>query len=303
MRAEIAVTLVLLGALGAAGCGDGDPAARTTTTTPAQRAAACTPPAPGAYRVPVEDGRVPVLLHVPDVAVKGRRPVVVHLPGAGQDGLFAEAYTGESALADREGFLVAYPTAAGKSPFWNVSGRAAGKPDDIAYLRKVIGRLSGPGICADPKRVFVTGASNGGGMTAALACAAPELLAAAAPVAGGYSSLPRCRSRTPLPLLEIHSLADPVVPYRGKGPGHAGAVATFLREWRARNGCAGAARRSAPADGVTELRWDCDDAPVAHERLRDAPHGWPPSSTARTWAFFSRAPASPGPPASSSRAR
>jgi polyhydroxybutyrate depolymerase len=302
MRAEIAVTLVLLGALGAAACGDGDPAAQ-----PAPRAAGCTPPAPGAYRVPVEDGRVPVLLHVPAVAAQGRRPVVVHLPGAGQDGLLAEAYTGESALADQEGFLVAYPTAAGQSPFWNVSGRAAGKPDDVAYLKQVIRRLSGRGICADPDHVFVTGASNGGGMTAALACAAPELLAAAAPVAGGYSSLPRCRSRTPLPLLEIHSLADPVVPYRGKGPDHAGAVATFLREWRARNGCAdNAADRSEPADGGTDLKWDCDDAPVAHERLRDAPHGWPPSSTERTWAFmkaFRRAPAAPAPPASSSGAR
>jgi polyhydroxybutyrate depolymerase len=290
-----ATALLAAVALAAAwSCGAQDPAVRR----PAAAAARCTPLAPGGQLVRVAADRLPVLLHVPPGAPppSGRRPLVVMLPGAGQDGPFAEAYTGYSGLADRRGFLVAYPTATGASPFWNVSGDQPGKPGDVAYLRRVIGALTGPPTCADPDRVTATGASNGGGMTAVLACAAGDLLAAAAPVAGGYATLPPCRSQRPLPLLEIHSLADPVVPYRGKGRGHAGAVSAFLRAWRQRNHCAGAPRRSRPAAGVQELAWRCrDGARVVHDRLRDAPHGWPggpslsPSSTtARTWRFLSR---------------
>jgi polyhydroxybutyrate depolymerase len=301
MRAEIVVALAMLGTVGAVGCGGDDPAAKAPAggeTTTAKRVAAaenCTPQKPGSYRILVDDKFLPVILRVPPGKPPsgGRWPVVVQLPGAGQDALSVEAQTGESVLADREGFMVAYPTANGKSPLWNITGRVTGLPDDVQYLRKVIKRLSGPNICADPDRVYVTGASNGGGMAAALACAAPDLIAAAAPVAGGYASLAPCRSKTAVPLLEVHSLGDKVVPYGGKGADHAGSVPTFLAEWRARNGCTGPVQRSAPARGVVEMRWTCDGAPVEHVRLAKEPHGWyggksldPNSTTVRTWRFL-----------------
>ena len=48
-------------------------------------------------------------------------------------------------------------------------------------------------VLACTNRVFATGVSNGGGMSARLACDAADLVAAAAPVAGGYGALPDCR--------------------------------------------------------------------------------------------------------------
>jgi poly(3-hydroxybutyrate) depolymerase len=94
-----------------------------------------------------------------------------------------------------------------------------------------------------------------------------------------------------LPILEIHGLRDPIVPYRGKRPDRAGAVRTWLNGWRRRNGCTGAARRSEPAEQVQELRWSCPNGvSVVHDRVLDAQHGWPMlgsfSSTERTWRFF-----------------
>src|SRR5439155_27003687 len=132
----------------------------------------------------------------------------------------------------------------------NVSGNQPGKPDDAAYLRNVIAALTGDAACADPRHVGITGVSNGGGMTALMACRAADLLAAAAPVAGGYSTLPDCTPQRPLPILEIHGLRDEVVPYGGRGPTRAGAVEPFLAAWRVRDACSGAARRSAPAHHV-----------------------------------------------------
>lgn len=296
---RIPIVALVLGpvVLAAAGCGGGG--GETAAPTAAKRPEAvggCRTQAAGAYRVPVADGRVPVILHVPPgTAPGGRWPLVMMLPGAGKGGIDAEAESGESKLADKEGFMVAYPTAAGRSPFWNVSGKDKGKPDDVKYLRTVLQRMTGPNICADPQRLYVTGASNGGGMTAALACAAPDLVAAAAPVAAGYASLSRCTSSKAVPLMAVHSLADKAVPYGGRGADHEGAVDAFLAGWRTRDGCSGAARRSQPAAGVTALRWTCKKAPVVHDRLRDAPHGWyggdsldPGTTTVRTWTFFKR---------------
>jgi polyhydroxybutyrate depolymerase len=257
----------------------------------------CAPPTMGNHQIVIEDGRPAVLIHVPRMSPPGgaRRPLVLVLPGANMTGADMATYTGYSRLADLKGFLVAYPTASGARPFWNVSTTQADKPDDVAYLRHVIEVLTGDTGCADPARVGVTGVSNGGGMSALLACRAADLLAAAAPVAGGYATLPACEPARPLAVLEIHGLRDEVVPYAGSKASHAGAVGPYLDEWRARDNCPGAPRVSAPVPDVKEQRWTCAGGRVvAHARVIDAEHGWPGanslmpfSSTLRTWRFLS----------------
>lgn len=281
--------LVAGGALVRSRADTGSGTASTAVTVPE-----CVPPGPGTHRIVVDNAHPPVALHVPPGPQKPGRPLIIVLPGAGQTAAEIADYTGYSHLADRKGFLVAYPTAAGARPFWNVSGQVPGKPDDVAYLRKTITTLTAA-ACADKRRVGMTGVSNGGGMSARMACDAADLLAAAAPVAGGYSTLPDCRPLRPLPILEIHGVKDQVVPYRGKRADHADAVGNWVRGWLARDHCTAPARRSTPAPRVQELRWACADGRVvAHDRVLDAQHGWPGedsltpfSSTARTWQFLS----------------
>jgi polyhydroxybutyrate depolymerase len=256
---------------------------------------ACAPPTPGTHQVTVQSGRVPVLLHVPSgAAPPGGRPLILVLGGAGMTGADMARYSGYSRLADQKGFLVAYPTATGKHPFWNVSSNPSAA-DDVAYLRAVIGALTGGTGCADHARVGITGVSNGGGMSARMACASADLLAAAAPVAGGYATLPDCEPQRPLPVLEIHGLRDEVVPYHGTGPDGAGSVDRYLEDWRIRDRCGVKPRTSTPAHNVLELRWTCKDGRVVvHDRVIDAEHGWPGerslkpfSTTIRTWQFLS----------------
>lgn len=287
--------LGLLAAVGVAVARSGAPAGSSTTTTTAAAPPACAPPSAGNHSLVVDQGRAPVLLHVPRRGSATRRPLILVLPGAGMTGRDMANYTGYDRLADRKGFLVAYPTAAGRRPFWNVSGQVPGKPDDVAYLRAVIRSLTGPAGCADAARVGITGVSNGGGMSALMACRAADLLAAAAPVAGGYSTLPDCRPQRALPLLEIHGMRDTVVPYQGKQPHGAGNVGDYLSDWLERDRCDRRARRSTPVRRVVELRWRCRDGRiVAHYRVLDAEHGWPGerslrpfSATVRTWRFLS----------------
>jgi len=133
------------------------------------------------------------------------------------------------------------------------------------------------------------------------------MLAAVAPVAGGYKSLPGCHPLRPVPMLEIHGTGDRVVPYKGSGPQRAGDVSGFLLQWRRLDGCPGRVSRRfiqprKPARRVTELRWiGCaGGSAVVHDRVVEAEHGWPGerdylgahefSATFRTWQFLSAFP-------------
>ena len=221
------------------------------------------------------------------------------LPGTDQTASDFARYTGYSQLADRRRFVVAYPTATGARPSWNISGTAAGKPDDVAYLRSVIGAAL-KATCADPRRVGVTGVSNGGGMSARMACDAVRSRQRGRPG--------RRRLRQPARLPPRPARGDHGDPRHGRsrravrGQGHGRlrrraalpqAVAT-ARQLPRRCACAGRRRRaSTSCAGRT-----CSGATaVVHERIHDAEHGWPGtndvtgrsgfSSTAQTWAFLS----------------
>ena len=204
-RDHLWLTAALAGAAAAAGFGGLAIHARHSAASKAALTLApCAPPPAGNHVITVDGARVPVLLHVPP-GPAARRPLVLVLPAAGQSGHVVAGYTGYSRLADKKGFLVAYPTATGgRHPRWNVSGSQPGKPDDVVYLRHVITALTGPDGCANDARVGVTGVANGGAMAAKLACDAGDLLAAAAPVTAVYSSLPACRVPRRVPVLHLH---------------------------------------------------------------------------------------------------
>jgi poly(hydroxyalkanoate) depolymerase family esterase len=131
------------------------------------------------------------LIHPPKgYDAKTPLPLVLVLHGAVQGAANAESMSGMSAKADKEDFLVAYPTGTsrfGLAPTWN-AGACCGyamtnKVDDVGFLRALIDRLEHD-YTVDPKRIFVTGISNGGMMSYRLACELADRIAAIAPVEG-----------------------------------------------------------------------------------------------------------------------
>ena len=243
-----------------------------------------------------------VRIHVPPVAGRSRRlPLVLALHGAGGDGLTMESSTGLSRLSDREGFLVAYPSAYGSRRRWNIAGASGAAPDDVAFMRQLLDDLAQRN-CVNPRRVFATGVSNGGGMVARLGCDLSDRLEAVAPVAGGYSTLPPCRPARPVSVLEIHGWGDPVVPYTGREPTHEGSVREFIENWLARDRCPRKPVRTVPAARVRRADWSpCKrHSAVAHIKMLDGGHAWPGgaalteqrkgravlSATQQVWRFF-----------------
>ncbi len=262
---------------------------------PSPSSAACaSAPASGSERLVLQSsGRTrTALLHVPPAPAGAPLALLIAFHGYRGSGVQMEQESGFSKLADREGFAVVYPDANG--PAWAL---AAGRTSDVSFTAELIALVNSR-LCMDSRRVYVTGVSAGGGMAARVGCDLSDRVAAIAPVAGGYESLPRCTPDRPVSVLEIHGAADRTVPYRGRSPNHAGAVLPYLLGWVARDGCAAAPSKRRVAPRTLLYRWDgcAQSSEVAHLRIAGLGHVYPTplphrrrriSASDQIWAFVS----------------
>lgn len=111
---------------------------------------------------------------------------------------------------------------------------------DIDYVRAVLDDVA-VHDSADPERVAAIGLSNGGGMAAALACHAPNMVDAVVSVAGAYYT-PTVTNCVPgsVPTLLMHGTNDGVVGYGG-GRRHGAtyeSVPDVFATFKAKNVCA-----------------------------------------------------------------
>ncbi|HXE44248.1 MAG TPA: PHB depolymerase family esterase [Conexibacter sp.] len=231
-------------------------------------------------------------VHVPAAALRGPAPLLLAFHGTGGDGRFMERYSGLAAQLDRGPAAIGvFPDAHGSR--WNVEERGEA-PDDVDFVSDLLDAI-GERWCVDLDRVTAAGVSNGGSMAALLACAMPQRIAAVAIVAGGFATLPPCRSRGPVSVLEIHGRDDPIVPYWGIPSQHGrGAVVPWLASWVARDRC----RRVHPharriARGTVRYDWGAcrDGTSVVHIAIAGGTHQWPDAN-----------PPDPGPAATISAA-
>ncbi len=193
------------------------------------------------------------VLHVPPgYTGKTAVPVVFDFHPLGSNMSQWKLATGWSTLADQKGFIVVVPQGHGDS--WNV-GRCcdpaiADGYDDVAFVRAVLDKLS-KDACINPKRVYATGCSNGGGMSYRLACDAADVIAAVAPVdfdcltgATNSPSCGNCNPARPISVAQFRATLDPLAPYAGgptivvQGIEFPGAQANF-KDWATRNACSG----------------------------------------------------------------
>src|SRR5690606_19979542 len=88
--------------------------------------------------------------------------------------------------------------------------------DDVGFILALIAEAKRKWNI-DQERVYVTGPSNGGGMTQRLACEAGEHFAAAATVIGAMSEKLHawCKPKGPLPMLLMAGTDDKLILWEG----------------------------------------------------------------------------------------
>jgi polyhydroxybutyrate depolymerase len=136
----------------------------------------------------------------------------------------ASGLTGFAETAENHGFIVAFPD--GIDGMWNTFPEDFERPrdrpgtgdfmDDVAFTTALIDALA-TYLNIDQRRVYATGASNGGMMCYWLAMKAPHRFAALAPVMSTMPAinLDEAPPAKPMPIFILHGTADPVLPYEG----------------------------------------------------------------------------------------
>ena len=166
------------------------------------------------------------ILHVPagyDEAVS--HPLVIVYHGFGDCASdWADAvgdYYGFNALADEEGFLVAYPQAAYRpakeSTYWEPGNNTGDHiyDNDVYFTEQLIAHVaSDHNVSAE--EVYAAGYSNGGMMAYSVGCTRGDMVAAIGVMSGamldGFDS---CDPTNPVPVIIFHGVGDFVLPYAG----------------------------------------------------------------------------------------
>lgn len=191
------------------------------------------------------------IMHVPDT-YKGDKavPLVLDFHGIGGSGDQHINATKLKAVTDLEGVISLYPTGTPKNIMgngWNV-GPCCSYDDDIKFSREMIKAVQ-EAACIDPKRVYATGFSMGGGMTNHIACNMADVIAAVAPAAMDLNTVNSvsCNPARPIPIIMFRGKNDNVCRYGGGDSGYndglnfLGAEKNF-EFWSKKNGCTDAVK-------------------------------------------------------------
>lgn len=234
--------------------------------------------------------------------------LVLNFHGHGSNALQQASRTDFSTLANAHSVIVAYPqgvvgpdhhTGWATGPRWNP------QVNDVLFTSDLLNYLQKT-LCINPQRIYATGFSNGGGMTNMLACKLAGRIAAFASVSGAYPAMPGgCHPVRPVPIVEFHGTADPIVPYNGAPWKGYPSVSSWLQQWVQRDGCKPTPTIFFHIANVIGEKWTgCrDDVTLVHYRISGMGHMWPKHLMIRTkrsttmfdatqliWSFFQQYP-------------
>lgn len=252
-------------------------------------------------------------------------PMVILLHGGGGNAGNAVNMTQFDVIAEREHLVAVYPDGTGRTRLltWNAGHCCAyareNNIDDVGFISAIIDKLTASHR-ADPRRVYVTGMSNGAMMTHVIGRKLSSRVAAIAPVVGAvFGDEPP--PAEPVPAIIFVGANDRTVPAAGgaiAGNRDDSPIGKLRRQpadrdvaparaaadyWAKADGCAGPAT-SHPANAILVLWKDCRDGmEVAFYTVADNGHAWPGGRAGRPeadqptqafsasetmWAFFKR---------------
>jgi polyhydroxybutyrate depolymerase len=199
--------------------------------------------------IQVDVGRGPVDVYVPSSYDPAKRtPLLLLLHAIIFDGNIQEAYFKLRPEAEARGIIYAYPDGTLDSAgvrFWNATDACCdffdSGVDDPGYVLDVIDAIERV-LNVDPRRVWLSGHSNGGFLSHRLVCDAGERFAGLASLSGpSWKDGANCPSYEPISILHVHGTVDPIVFYGGGQwigmPSPYPGAEDTTQWWATRNGC------------------------------------------------------------------
>jgi polyhydroxybutyrate depolymerase len=215
-------------------------------------------------------------------------PVVMVLHGGGGSPTDIRWTSQMNTVADREGFIVAYPAGTPYYPLnipglglvWNdgVVLPTILKANDVGFVGAVLDNLETT-YKVDQQRVYAAGYSNGAFMTYDLVKELPNRIAAIGTVGGisGADQIYPAPDRA-VPLIDFQGKLDPYILYNG-GTGRSGvktdSVLTSISSWVAHNGDLPDPIETQVINQAVMTRWSGGGADVVLWTLNDGGHTWP----------------------------
>ncbi|MBV8930287.1 MAG: hypothetical protein JO152_14290 [Mycobacteriaceae bacterium] len=237
-------------------------------------------------------------------------PLVIEFHGFGPHASAAGYLRGSplARLVDRAGFLDVFPQGlrfSNGNVGWNAWGPVLYPVAELPFVARLIAGVEAR-FCVDARRIYASGLSNGANMINYLACRpTARLIAAVAPVAGpmyGQDDGP-CKPPRPIAILDVHSINDRVVHYRGlpSAPNQypLPSVPAWLAGWVRLDRCRTGPTVQTVANGQTLRRWTrCGAGAEIIAYAVHAGHAWPTTlggrpAAAVVWQFFQAHPLPP----------
>ncbi|MEM7183674.1 MAG: alpha/beta fold hydrolase [Spirochaetota bacterium] len=280
---------------------------------------------PGDYEVKFSiDSRQRIVeFHYPETAQNHTHPplvILLHGGGGGKVKRFKET-TGMQKLADKKGFILAFPYGNGvfsrRLLTWN-AGNCCGyakknKIDDVKFINAWI-EYAKDKLGVDKRRIYVAGISNGGMMAFHIACRLSDKVAAVASISGAFNEdKTTCKPQQPVSILSFRGRLDTHIKYNGgasegvdKGRIDKSAQHT-LNFWQKANRCSTAPPKISSTKYVKQTSYqNCKQQnEVTLYSLARGTHSWPGGKRSAffldtptqdinasqvTWEFFSKHP-------------
>ncbi len=171
-----------------------------------------------------------------------KMPIIVSLHGRLGTGRGQMSFAEFRPIAVKEHFIIVCPDGIDHS--WN-DGRPTPAQkrniNDVKFIGQLITYIVNT-YNGDPKRVYVTGMSNGGFMSSRLACQLSDRIAAVAVVGASMDKDAGYAPTKPMPIMYIQGTKDPLVPYGGGSVKSSAGGAIYghedvLKLWIAADGC------------------------------------------------------------------
>src|SRR3989344_2852801 len=144
------------------------------------------------------------ILHVPSGYDSSKRySLMVSYHGEGGSGAGQEQKTGFNAVADENGFFVAYPSAVRGD--WKLTGGS----NDIEFSKAFISAIENA-YSIDSSRIYVSGFSAGGSLAQAMACVATDTIAGMAYASNtlGPKKAEQCKPSLPIAIVGFSGTQD-----------------------------------------------------------------------------------------------